>query len=121
MNDFEKRVFGILISCEIGTQEVCYAPLHAVVPISDIARFADCSRYKARSALKSLISKGYVEYTHQGQPAIESNTENGCELICEAGPPINGYALTKQGFSTDEYKQALDDSIETLRKWAEGD
>lgn len=107
MNDFEEAVLNTIIRCEISTYTCCYAPEKAVVPISNISTLLKCSRYKVRKALKSLLNAGYIEYTSQGRPSVESNTENGYELICEALPPVNGYALTKLGFSTKLYSRAV--------------
>ena len=77
----------------------------------------DISKYKMRKALKELIADGLIEYTSQGRPAIES-CEEYRELVCEAGPPINGYALTKAGFESDEYKAHSEQRDRAYRKWA---
>lgn len=41
------------------------------------------------------------------------------ELVCEAAPPINGYALTKSGFKSAEYKAAYEEWKTSLEEWAE--
>lgn len=120
MNEFEEKVLSMIISCEIGTYTCCYAPAKAVVSTGSLAKMLKCSKYKVRKALKSLLAIGYIEYTSQGRPAIESNTENGYELICEALPPINGYALTELGFATQQFRYAKEKFDEAMRKWAEG-
>ena len=119
MSEFEEKVLKEIIACEISLYTCCYAPLQAVVSISNLAKLLKCSKYKVRKAIKSLIAIGYVKYTSQGRPAIESNTENGCELVCEALPPINGYALTKLGYSTIQFREAQESfnkSMEELAK-----
>ena len=119
MDEFEEKVLNTIISCEIGTYTCCYAPARAVVSTSNIAKLLECSKYKVRKALKSLLAIGYIEYTSLGRPAIESNTENGYELICENLPPINGYALTELGFATTQFRCAKEKFDEAMRKWAE--
>lgn len=107
MNQDEMKVLETIISCEISTYECWYAPRQAVVPTSNIAYLLGWSKYKVRKCLNALKAIGYIEYMSQGRPAIESNTENGYELICEPMPPINGYGLSKLGFESIYYKQAI--------------
>lgn len=118
MNEFEENVLNTIISCEISTYTCCYAPEKAVVTIGNLAKLLKCSRYKVRKALKALMAIGYIEYTSQGRPAIESNTENGYEMVCEALPPINGYALTKLGYDTFQFREAQEEFNKLLEKWA---
>ena len=118
MNEFEEKVLREIISCEISLYTCCYAPDRAVVTISNLANLLKCSKYKVRKALKGLIAIGYIKYTSQGRPAIESNTENGYELTCEALPPINGYALTKLGYSTGQFREAQEDFNKSMEEWA---
>ena len=75
------------------------------------------SKYKMRKALKELIADGLIEYTSQGCPAIESCGEY-TELVCEVGPPINGYALTKAGFESKEYQEESERRDRAYREWA---
>ena len=88
-----------------------------MVTISNLAATLECTKYKVRKALKGLMAIGYVEYTSLGRPAIESNTENGRELTCEALPPINGYALTKLGFSTIQFREAYEKWEKSMEEW----
>lgn len=118
MNEFEEKVLKEIISCEISTYTCCYAPERAVVPTGNLASLLNCTKYKVRKAIKGLLAMGYVEYTSQGRPAIESNTENGYELICEALPPINGYTLTELGFSTIQFKEAKTAFDKSMEEWA---
>lgn len=105
LDEIKQKLFKHIISCEFATYECWYAPDCAVVPILTLMSFEPgISKYKMRKALKELIAEGVIEYTTQGRPAIESIGEYR-ELVCEAAPPINGYALTKAGFDSDEYKE----------------
>ena len=116
----KKRIFDILISCEIGTYTSFHAPDRAVVSISNIvALLGDVTKYAARQALKRLREDGLVEYTSQGCPAVISYGEVP-ELIEDAAPPINGYCLTKKGFETPEWKQAYKDWCKSMEEWANG-
>lgn len=118
MNEFEEKVLKKIISCEISTYTCCYAPERVVVSTGNLASLLNCTKYKVRKAIKGLLAIGYVEYTSQGRPAIESNTENGYELICEALPPINGYALTELGFSTIQFREAKIAFDKSMEEWA---
>lgn len=112
------RIFNLLVSCQIGTNMHTYAPDIAVVSISNIVSLlGDVTKYHARNALKSLIADGLVYYTSQGRPAVVSYGEV-TELICDAAPPINGYALTKKAYQSGEYKQAYADWEKSLEEWA---
>ena len=119
MTEFEKKVFDVIIKCEISTYTSCYAPERAVVTTNYIVKKLNSTKFKVRKVLKQLSAVGYIEYTSQGRPAIVSNTEDGYELICEALPPINGYALTESGFSTQQFRHELDSFNEDLRKMVE--
>lgn len=118
LDDIKQKLFKHIISCEFATYESCYSPGYAVVSISNLMLFEPgISKYRMRKALKELIADGLIEYTSQGRPAIESCGEY-TELVCEAGPPINGYALTKAGFESDEYKEESERRDEAYREWA---
>ena len=116
----KEKIFSMLISCEISTYTAMYAPDRAVVPISNILAFVNgLTKYRARKALKELISDGVICYTSQGCPAIVSYGEYK-ELIADAAPPINGYCLTKKGFETVEWKQAYKQWKKSMEEWANG-
>ncbi len=117
MTEAAIEVLNFIISCEISTYEHTYAPDKAVVPISDITIPLKLTKYRARKALKELRELGLIEYTSQGRPALVSYGEI-TELICEAQPPINGYALTKKGFESDLYKQKYAKWQKDLEEWA---
>lgn len=115
----KERIFKTIIGCEIGLNMVMYGPEFACVPISNIlGLIPELKRSQARRAIKELISEGLIFYTSQGRPAIESGGEYR-ELVCEAAPPINGYALTKSGFKSAEYKAAYEEWKTSLKEWAE--
>lgn len=116
----KNRIFNILISCEISTYTSFHAPERAVVSISNILDLlGDVTKYGARMALKRLMADSLVEYTSQGCPAVLSYGEVP-ELIADAAPPINGYALTQKGFDTPEWKQAYKDWCKSMEDWANG-
>lgn len=119
MIDWEVRekIFSLLISCEISTYTSMHAPDRAVVPISTIlSLLPDVTKYGARKALKALINDGLVCYTSQGCHAVVSYGEVP-ELVADAAPPINGYALTEKGFETPEWKQAKRDWEKSMEEW----
>ena len=111
------EIFNCIISCEISTYMHIHGPDKAVVPISNIASLLKWTKYRIRKALKELRELELIEYTSQGCPALVSYGEY-TELICEAQPPINGYALTKQGFETEIYKKRYSEWEKGLAKWA---
>lgn len=118
MNEFEEQILKAIISCEISTYTCSYAPEKVVVTTSNLATLLEWTKYKVRKALRGLMAIGYVEYISQGCPAVESNTENGRELICEAQPPINGYTLTELGFSTTQFRAAYEAWNKSMEQWA---
>jgi len=117
--ELKKRVFSHIIQAEIATYMSCYSPPRAVISISNLMIFEpDVTKYAMRKVLKELIADGVIEYTSQGCPAIESIGEY-TELICDAGPPINGYGLTTAGFDSEEYKTAFDNWCKALKRMSE--
>ena len=117
MTDEASDVLSIIISCEISTYMHTYGPDKAVVPISSLVNVLEWTKYRTRKALKELRELGLIEYTSQGCPAIVSYGEI-TELICEAMPPINGYALTEKGFESNLYKQKYAKWKKDLEEWA---
>lgn len=116
----KKRILTHIIQAELATYESCYAPDRAVISISWLLEWEpDVTKYRMRKALKGLMADGLIEYTSQGRPAIESCGEYK-ELVCDAAPPINGYALTKVGFESDEWKEASEQRDRAYRRWCEG-
>ena len=122
MIDWEVRekIFSLLIKCQISTYTAMYAPDRAVVPISNIlSLLPSVTKYGARKALKALINDGLVCYRSQGRPAVFSYGEVP-ELVADAAPPINGYALTRKAFESPEWKQAYKDWEKSMEEWANG-
>ena len=115
----KERILNMIIGCEIGLYTVTYGPEYACVPMSNLLDLnPELTRSQARRAIKELIIDGLIFYTYQGRPAIESYGEYR-ELVCEAAPPIKGYALTKKGFKSAEYKAAYERWKASLKEWAE--
>jgi len=119
LNMAKERVLQSIISAEIGSYMTMYGPEQAVLRISGIVKRTGLTKYGARKALKELMKDGYVKYTSQGCPAVESIGEYR-ELVCEARPPINGYALTKEGFRSPQWIKAYEDWKKSLEEWANG-
>ena len=116
----KEKILTMLINCQISTYTALYAPDTAVISTGDIVRdIPGLTRYRARIALKELQAESLVEYTSQGRPAVVSYGEVP-ELVCDAMPPINGYALTKQAYETDTWKQAHKDWEKSMEEWANG-
>ena len=115
----KEKVLNTIISCEIGSYMTNYAPDKAVITISNIMSLTGLTRYGARKALKALQQEGLVYYTSQGCPAVVSYGEY-TELVCEAGPPINGYALTKEGFRSRQWLDAYESWNKSMGEWANG-
>ncbi len=119
LNMAKERVLQSIIHAEIGSYMATYAPSPAVLPISNIMSLTGLTKYGARKALRELQRDGVIYYTSQGCPAIISYGE--CpELVYEARPPINGYALTKEGFHTPQWIDAYEDWNRSLAEWANG-
>lgn len=116
----KQKVLNTIIYCEMSLYTTLYGPDTAVVPISNlICLIQGLTKYRARIAIKDLIKSGLIEYKSQGCPAIVSFGEYE-ELVCEAGPPINGYCLTKKAFESDQWKKAYADWCKSMEEWADG-
>ncbi len=114
----KQRIIHTIMSAEISTYMAMYAPDQAVISISNIIELENgLTKYRARKALKELIGEGMIEYTSQGCPAIVSCGEYE-ELVCEAGPPINGYCLTQKAFKSDLWKEVYSDWCKSMEDWA---
>ena len=114
------EILSTLMSCEISLYTTLYAPDTAVVSISNIlALIPGLTKYRAMLAIKELMQDGMVRYTSQGHPAIESFGEYR-ELVCDAMPPTNRYALTKQAFESDTWKSIKTEWEKSMEEWANG-
>ena len=113
----EKVVFHCIANCEISTYTTMYPPERVVVSTGDIAKMCLWSKYRTRKAINGLVEKGLIERASCGCPVVVSYGE--CpELICEAKPPMNGYAITKQGFKSKEWKDIYDMWCRSMEEWA---
>lgn len=113
------KVWNAIINAEIDFLNTCCIPSTAVSTISEITSSTGLTKYGARKAIKELIKDGMIYYTSQGCPAIESCGEYR-ELVCEARPPINGYALTAHAFRSSAWHEAYDDWCKSMEEWANG-
>ena len=108
------KIFNCLINCQLSTYTTPFSPPEVVVTISNIlALIPGLTKYRARKAIKALISDGVICYKSQGCPAIVNE-----ELVCEAGPPINGYTLTEEGYRTEKWKNAYNAWCKSMEEWA---
>ena len=120
MSEFDERVvFHCIANCEVSTYTIMYPPQRVVVSTGEIAKMCLWSKYRARKAIKGLVEKGLIERASCGNPAVVSYGE--CpELVCESAPPKNGYAITEQGFQSEEWKSLYDMWCRSMDEWANG-
>lgn len=99
----DQDVFEAIIECDLEESINPHGLERCVVSSSEIAKWMNISRYRARKSLNLLVRAGLVEKASVGCPAVYSYGEI-TELEWESGPPKNGYALTDKAFKTEEYK-----------------
>lgn len=119
MTSDEKAVFNTIASCETSSYTILYGPERVVVSTGEIAKMHLWTKYRTRKAIKGLVEKGLIERAICGNPAIESCGEYR-ELVCEAMPPKNGYAITEKGFKSGEWKDIYDMWCRSMAEWADG-
>lgn len=90
-----------------------------VVKTKDIMARTKLSKYKVIQNIHLLREDGLVKRASMGCPAQVSRGEYE-ELICDAAPPVNGWALTKKGYASAEYKVAEAEYLNGLAEWANG-
>lgn len=112
-------VFLIFCNAEIGSYMTTYGPERVVVSTKEVAKSMHWTEYRTRKAIKELVSRGWIERASCGCPAVVSYGEY-TELVCEAMPPKNGYAITKEGFQTELWKGAYRDWCKSMEEWANG-
>ena len=110
-------VFLVFCHAEIGSYMIPYAPDRVVVSTKEIAHILKWTEYKTRKAIKELVSRGWIERASCGNPAVMSYGEVP-ELMFDAEPPKNGYALTKAGFQTELWKTAYAGWCKSLEELA---
>lgn len=120
MSEFDERVvFHCIANCEVSTYTIMYPPQRVVVSTGEIAKMCLWSKYRARKAIKGLVEKGLIERASCGNPAVVSCGEYA-ELVFESAPPKNGYAITEQGFQSEEWKSIYDMWCRSMAEWANG-
>lgn len=112
-----EAVFLVFCHAEIGSYMIPYAPDRVVVSARETAKILKWTEYRTRKAIKELVSRGWIERASCGNPAVVSYGEY-TELIFDAEPPKNGYALTKAGFQTDLWKTAYAEWCKSMEEWA---
>lgn len=113
----EKIVFNRIANCEVSSYSIPYPPDRVVVSTGEIAKMASWSKYRVRKAIKGLVEKGLIERASCGCPAVESYGEYR-ELVCDAMPPKNGYAITKSGFKSKDWKDIYSEWTKSMKEWA---
>lgn len=114
------RVLCMIMDCEISLYTALYAPDKAVVRMGDICKaLPDIPKASVKRAVKELMRDGMICYTSQGCPTVLSCGEVP-ELVYEAAPPINGYALTEYAFGTALWQKRYDEWCKSMEEWANG-
>jgi len=113
----EIAVFQCIANCEVSSYTTTYSPERVVVSTGDIAKMNQWTKYRTRKAIKGLVEKGLIERASCGCPAVVSYGEY-TELVCEARPPMNGYAITKKGFQNEMWKNIYDLWCRSMEEWA---
>lgn len=117
MTSDEKAVFHCIANCEVSSYTWLYSDNRIVVSTGEIAKMCLWSKYRVRKAIAGLVVKGLIERASCGRPAVVSNGE--CpELVCEAMPPKNGYAISEQGFKSEDWKSIYDMWCRSMEEWA---
>lgn len=115
----ETAVFYTIGSCQLSSYCIPYPPKRVVVSTGNIAKLHLWSKYRVRKAIKGLVEKGLIERASCGNPAVESCGEYR-ELVCDAAPPTNGFAITPEGFKCEQWKDMYDMWCKSLEEWANG-
>ena len=110
-------VFQVFCSAECGSYMCTYGPERVVVSTREVANALKWTAYRTRKAIHELVKRGWIERASCGCPAVVSCGEVP-ELVCEAMPPKNGYAITNRGFETDHWKVAYKEWRDGLEEWA---
>ena len=113
----ENIVFNCIANCEVSSYSIPYSPDRVVVSTGEIAKTVSWSKYRVRKAIKGLVEKGLIERASCGCPAVESCGEYR-ELVCEAMPPKNGYAITAAGFKSQDWKDVYSMWEKSMKEWA---
>ena len=115
----EIAVFQCIANCEVSSYTCLYGPQKVVVSTGEIAKMCLWTKYRARKAIKGLVEQGLIERASCGNPAVESVGEYR-ELVYEAAPPKNGYAISKKGVESEDWKNIYDMWSRSMEEWANG-
>ena len=119
----EKRLIDAKNDKEKVLRAICAASNNTygieVVKTKYIMDRTKLSKYKVIQNIHLLREDGLVKRASMGCPAQVSRGEYE-ELICDAAPPVNGWALTKKGYASAEYKAAEAEYLNGLAEWANG-
>lgn len=110
-------VFLVFCQAECGSYMCTYGPERVVVSAMEVANALKWTVYRARKAIRELVSRGWIERASCGCPAVVSYGEY-TELVHDAMPPKNGYAITAEGYKTDYWKMAYKEWCDSLAEWA---
>ncbi len=113
------KVFQCIANCEISTYTTMYPPQRAVISTGETANACQWTKYRVQKAIKLLREKGLIERASCGCPAVESVGEYR-ELVHDAMPPKNGYALSQKGFESDTWKEIYVEWCRSMEEWANG-
>ncbi len=94
-----------------------YPPERVVVSTGEIAKILTWTKYRVRKAVKQLVEKSYIERASCGNPAVESIGEYS-ELVYDAMPPKNGFAITENGFKSKEWEKVYNEWSKSMEDWA---
>lgn len=119
MNGDERSVFDCIGHCEVSTYTTPYPPQRCVVSVANIASLLLWTKYRVRKAIKGLVKAGFIERASCGNPSVVSYGEYA-ELVYEASPPTNGYAITDKGFKSEEWQGLYDAWNRSMEEWANG-
>lgn len=114
---FIGAVFLVFCQAEIGSYMCTYGPKRVVVSSKEVANTLKWPVYKTKKAIRELVDRGWIERASCGCPAVVSYGEVP-ELVCDALPPKNGYAITEEGFQTDHWKIAYQEWCDSMAEWA---
>lgn len=115
----EIATFYTIGNCQLSSYCTPYPPKRVVVSTGDIAKMHLWSKYRTRKAIKGLVERGLIERASCGNPAVESCGEYR-ELVYDAAPPTNGFAITPEGFKSEQWKDMYDMWCKSMEEWANG-
>ena len=110
-SELKKQVFTEICQAETVT---CFNN-NGVITTSNLMDFIPgVSKYRMRQVLKALKEEGLIEYRSMGCPTEEDPYYH--ELVHDAAPPINGYAVSVKGMETEVFKTVYQNWCDSWRK-----